>query len=242
MRHAWRFSLLVFPLTGAMLTFGGCSGESALFAAADGGTDGTTDAMAADGVAAYDAAPDDAPIACPAYGGTDPYCKAFAAACARCSPTLQPCDVKNFARCEDTSRTLSQGALQAGVECLANAPCNGDAAALDSCVRGKLVGVTPSPAQQKLAHDFCAECSPTRDAAAGCETEFFKPADAGASFDILLLFADSLTNKVDTTCIPAIRADAGDAGALGCRGKFGVCAGLVVDTNLPKNACKEGGT
>src|SRR5262249_41385862 len=115
MRHAWRFSLLVFPLTGLVW---GCSGDDAVtvngppgVAADDGGAEATTGDEGGGGPetgSGTDAGVDTStPLSCPAYTGSDPYCKSLSDYCGRCAGQISACEIQNIANCEQLSQIFS---------------------------------------------------------------------------------------------------------------------------------------
>jgi hypothetical protein len=251
MTHAWRFSLLVFPLAAAALAYGGCSGDDSIhFTAADGdggaeggGTDATTDGAGDTG--APDSGAADSALPCPTYAGTDAYCKALVAYCGRCNPQLLPCDLDNFAKCEKVSATYGKEGRAALSECLGKIACARDAGpAVDKCVRDKLASApAPTAAQDKVRTDVCTQCVGDDAGVAACEGEFFAKPDGGPGIGTFVLeWNDGVSTTMGSTCAAAGPADGGDAGTqLACAVKFGVCSSLVIAAALPKDSCKDGG-
>ena len=254
MTHAWRFSVVLFPvalLAGAAVV-AGCSGDDSVqftgtgadAATEGGGDDATTTDGGAPDTGAVDGGGLDAALPCPTYAGADAYCKALAANCARCSTQLQACDLDNFAKCEKVSAQLSKEGRLALVECLGKIACARDTTtATDRCVRDRLAAATPTAAQANLRQDVCDHCIADDAGSAACVSDFFAKPDGGPGGGVFVLeWNDSIANAMDTTCASGARPDAGDAGgALACATKFGVCAAAVITAALPKDACKDGG-
>ena len=251
MTHAWRFSLLVFPIAAGALAFGGCSGDDSIHFTGggdDSGVDGDNDATTPDGGAdtgAVDGGGTDSALPCPTYTGNDGYCKALVAYCGRCNPQLLACDFDNFAKCEKISATYGKEGRAALVECLGKIACARDAGSgVDKCVKDRLAASpAPTAAQDKVRTDVCTQCIGDDAGVAACESEFFAKADGGPGIGTFVLeWNDGVATAMDTTCASAGPADGGDAGAqLACAVKFGVCATAVIGAALPKDACKDGG-
>jgi hypothetical protein len=253
MTHAWRLSVLLFPaaaLAGAAV-FAGCSGDDSVqfvgagdAAAEASGDDATTTDAATTDTGAADGGGIDAALPCPTYAGADPYCKALAANCTRCSTQLQACDLDNFAKCEKISAQMSKDGRVAVVDCLGKIACARDTGpAMERCVRDRLASATPSAAQANVRQDVCDQCIADDAGAASCVSDFYAKPDGGPGGGTFILeWNDGIANAMDTACASGARPDGGDAGTvLACAAKFGVCAAAVITAALPKDACKDGG-
>ena len=246
--RSWRFALLFFSVSAACALWA-CSGDdAAIFTGADGGDDGAFDgAASADGdmsdSGVGDGGSDSSVLACPVYTGTDVYCKALTDVCNRCLSTLRACDLQNVANCEQFSQVLSQNARKAVADCAPKTACGSDAGS--RCYLNELSKDTPTAADQKLAQDYCNAC-PGAVSTDECLADFFFKPDGGGEgkFYFLMEFDDQIVGQIDTTCIPLLApdaGDAGDAGALSCTTKFLACAAFIVQRVSPTDACRDAG-
>jgi hypothetical protein len=246
MKNAWRLSLIAFPIAAGFVW--GCSGDNGVTftgAPGDAADEGVVDATSGDdgggqdGGTATDAGPDTAPLACPAYTGSDSYCKAVTSFCGRCAAELPPCQLQNIANCELFSQILSANARTAASDCVDKAACTDDGGN-SRCVLQKLSKDTPSVAQEKLAQDYCDVC-PGGQAKDACVADFFFKDGGTGKGDYIMELSDAIVGAIDTNCIPLITPDAGDAGVSACATKFALCAAVVLNKVAPADACKDGG-
>lgn len=176
---------------------------------------------------------------CPAYKGTDAYCAAQHARCAKCSATMRDCEVADLSTCERMSFVFSAAVRQSVSACVASYTCVDGGDANERCLVDSLSQAAPTATQDTLRAHFCAVCA--GDAGAqGCRDRFFfRTRDGGTTPGPgarALLVNDTLAAKMDQTCIPAI-ADAGAS----CEGYFFFCAGQVMGAALPESTCRDAG-
>ena len=145
------------------------------------------------------------------------------------------CTTAKFeAWCKGTqSATDSEQRVRAKANCLDAKHCN--PTSLKSCIYETYNTLALTPAQSKLAADYCATCEP---GSASCATSHttYSPAKGPGSIDDLYLAAWELSEKlvvaIDQKCTgPAIAYAGADAGT--CDRRFARCAGDLYIDALP---------
>ncbi len=233
-----------------------CGSSGARPAPAEGGLD----SAGPDGLQGPDATPGDAGTEAAVGSGALAWCQGEATTLERCGVISPACGAALYdggpltACAEQAASIYTQAALQQVVDCgLLSVDCSclttgcseagaAQESAANTCLQTWLEGVSPSPAAEMLALDFCAVCPDTASNVHAC-SGFFSLADAGyldagavdaSAFDTLgfgsavLVLSDSALSQVDTRCTGAALS-AFDAGAAvtDCYQKFLRCSGAV---------------
>lgn len=188
----------------------------------DGGTDATATDAAADTIssdAGNDVTQGDGG-ACPTYSGSAQFCKDIVAHCGACGSTgLSSCQLANFATiCEGTNAAFSQAYVASITSCATI--CDSDAAS--ACQKAAFADASLTPAQTKVATDYCTFCDGGSACAAQIETSFN-----------LVEISDSLAATIDSKCTP-------DASAACSPTTFGACVLGNLFAALP-NVCADAG-
>jgi hypothetical protein len=159
------------------------------------------------------------------------YCQALRAYYSRCQNN-SACDQKNLANCGAYAYALSEAARSAFIACHPVLQCaTGQNWFRESCVSARLAAAMPTMAQTKLANDYCGKCM--QSTTTGCNAaSFFKEgfvaATDGPGF-AALLYNDMVVLSIDQTC----------ANAVSCDPTFRYCENVVVQPQVPVDACKD---
>jgi hypothetical protein len=169
-----------------------------------------------------------------ARGAAMAFCQSLSAYYARCQFTAD-CYRTNLMNCGAAGYALSDVARRAFLDCQSSVPCTqGSDAIRQSCLSAALATATPTPAQVKLASDYCAACALSGTV---CNTmTFFKEGITstgdGPGF-LALLYNDAIATLIDKQCF--------STGAVGCDTSFRLCEAYIVQAQVPGDACKDGG-
>jgi hypothetical protein len=166
--------------------------------------------------------------------GTGAFCSAITSYVSRCSLTTV-CDQEEVANCTTIGAAFSTAYVDAVTSCLSQAACDSvGQAASSACIQGKTLASAPSAAAEKLAQDYCTPCAGLLSISA-CVSGFYSSSvDGGGALggvgDSLLELNDATLEKVDSTCIPPLAADAGLAS---CTFGFDECEYAIVQASIP---------
>jgi hypothetical protein len=183
---------------------------------------------------------DDDSDAAIADGGNHPVvastCASLQAWSASCEPGAS-CGAYLVSKCTAYDEYFSAGARLAITTCFEATSCPADAAGstdVGACLDQQLGGLGPTAAQQALAADYCAECTPG-DAA--CADAFFTSGDGGPAAGLgatVLMMSDALVMQIDASCGHTTF----DAST--CADAFAACASAIYATALPSLECPVG--
>jgi hypothetical protein len=168
------------------------------------------------------------------------YCDTISSYTQRCGIN-DPCTNATVQNCEAIASNLSQGYLSAVQSCAQNLAC-GDAGdpGVQQCLTSSELATGPTPAQTKLATDYCASCVPAANEAS-CVSGFYAQTGEGGIGGPgaqLLIYGDTIITSIDTQCGPGFT----DAGIFGCEGPFFFCAEAVAVKAYPTpTACTTQG-
>jgi hypothetical protein len=176
-------------------------------------------------------------------GGSTPadYCSLLSNYITTCNIT-DACTLATQKVCSTYATAFSSSYVSAISPCVTSEAC-GDAgqATASACIAAKEATITPSATQTSLAQAYCAQCAAVfSDTAAACVSAFFTAPAAGSTTatpgdigSFLIELNDTISTSINTTCIPALAADAGQ---VGCGETFDVCAAQIVEAAVPTPA------
>lgn len=143
------------------------------------------------------------------------FCAALANAYSKCSGGGGPsasCRESLGADCAKLAGIASATVLDAAKGCVEQTACGTDPLA---CLGKALGNVTATPAQTKLAMDYCESCAVTGGEA--CKTAFFGTASLPGLAFALLPFGDGLLDAIDSECTSS------KLGKTACQSAFSTC-------------------
>lgn len=161
---------------------------------------------------------------CVVAASADPFCRSLSCPGKGCNPSAA-CQDARLGDCDVITATSSEALKAANAECAATADCK-SLTATDECLFSKLSAAARTPAQTKLAADYCKRCgADAGDAGASCEADFY----ARSSFLglTLLFYSDAVLDEIAAQCT-------------GCGSALTDCAVPLADKKLPLRpaACK----
>jgi hypothetical protein len=140
---------------------------------------------------------------------------------AACADALENCNTYAIGSWSSAWISALTSCIQAG-----QATCGFDPR---DCPNEAANQLTPDPAQQSLAADYCSECAAEQtQTVAQCEAAFFGGSNGGAYGLPALIYNDAVVQLIDSECIALGTSNCGDniAFCIAYSG-FGACAQLL---------------